>query len=306
MYAPNEYYRPYNPRAGRAGGPRDRQRVPPSLLTGQEKPPAFQLLETPPPPSSLHHSSQLTTDSLLAGERDRTECHCRISAAFKAVIFLLVLVAATAGLAVWFLTGSSGGQEADLHITATHTAASGQNTVRDINEAAEKFPSVEGEAAGISPTPSRPPAPAVPAAPAGTGADIGTRSESAQEKEDVIRTDNVSDVSSLLNSEIFENNSEDPKQLTEDTAAPGQDTVNDNGIANSQALDKDSDLVQTPKFQQTTLVAKMADTSAMFSTLSKDLGRSDGSKQSLDSVLTSSFIENFPDTTATKLGELEN
>ena len=113
MYAPNEYYKPYNPSRSRERY-RDRQRLPPQYVgVDKDKPPtpgSFRMLQdTPPPPTSLNttFSSLNTMDDLIPDKRDRTECYCRISSLVKAFIFLGIILGATVGLVIFFLNSNN-------------------------------------------------------------------------------------------------------------------------------------------------------------------------------------------------------
>ena len=162
MYAPNEYYRPYNPNKGRDRY-RERQRLPAQYVSseGKEKAPTFRMLSSQDspgaaPPSLNTYSSLNTVDDLLPG-KDSTECYCRISSLVKAFVFLGILLGATVGLVIFFLAGSGPNTETRgttvTTATDTTTAANNYNLTnrdhfsqqRKYSESSENFLGDEGE-----------------------------------------------------------------------------------------------------------------------------------------------------------------
>ena len=153
MYAPNEYYRPYNPNKGRDRY-RERQRLPAQYVSseGKEKAPTFRMLSSQDspgaaPPSLNTYSSLNTVDDLLPG-KDRTECYCRISSLVKAFVFLGILLGATVGLVIFFMAGSG----PDTEMVETTTTNNYNLTDRDhfsqqrkYSESSENFLGDEGE-----------------------------------------------------------------------------------------------------------------------------------------------------------------
>ena len=144
MYAPNEYYRPYNPNKGRDRY-RERQRLPAQYVSseGKDKTPTFRMLSSPaspgPAPASLNTYSSLTTvDDLLPG-KDSTECYCRISSLVKAFVFLGILLGATVGLVIFFLAGSG------PNTATTQTNRDLFSQQRNYSESSENFLGAEGE-----------------------------------------------------------------------------------------------------------------------------------------------------------------
>ena len=161
MYAPNEYYRPYNPSKGRDRY-RERQRLPAQYVAGpsegKDPAPTFRMLSSPSSPAtpgaapaSLNtYSSLNTVDDLLPG-KDRTECYCRISSLVKAFVFLGILLGATVGLVIFFLAGagpdtgmleSSGGTATDNYNLTNSDHFSQQ---RKYSESSENILGAEGE-----------------------------------------------------------------------------------------------------------------------------------------------------------------
>ena len=149
MYAPNEYYRPYNPNKGRDRY-RERQRLPAQYVSSDSKDKtSFRTLSspTPPAPPSLNTYSSLNTmEDLLPGKMDKTECYCRISSLVKAFIFLGILLGATVGLVIFFLNGPN------KQSLATNTTNSSNVTNTDHfselltnSESSENFLGDEGE-----------------------------------------------------------------------------------------------------------------------------------------------------------------
>ena len=145
MYAPNEYYRPYNPNKGRDRY-RERQRLPAQYVSGEgkEKAPTFKMLSSPaapgPAPASLNtYSSLNTVDDLLPG-KDRTQCYCRVSSLLKAFVFLGILLGATVGLVIFFLAGSSSPNTETLQTDRDHFSQQ-----RNYSESSENFLGAEGE-----------------------------------------------------------------------------------------------------------------------------------------------------------------
>ena len=149
MYAPNEYYRPYNPNKGRDRY-RERQRLPAHYVSteGKDKTPTFRMLSSPaspgpgPVPASLNTYSSLdTVEDLLPGadRTDRTECHCRISSLVKAFVFLGILLGATVGLVIFFLAGSGPNTET-LQTERDHFSQE-----RNYSESSENFLGAQGE-----------------------------------------------------------------------------------------------------------------------------------------------------------------
>lgn len=124
MYAPNEYYRPYNPSRSREKY-RERQRLPPQYVGHDKDKPlsAFRIMDTPPPPQSLNttYSSLNTMDDLMSNKgqsisahhfSDQSvfsgdECYCRISSLVKAFIFLGIILGATVGVVIFFLNNNT-------------------------------------------------------------------------------------------------------------------------------------------------------------------------------------------------------
>ena len=158
MYAPNEYYRPYNPNKGRDRY-RERQRLPAQYVSseGKDKTPTFRMLSSPaspgPAPASLNtYSSLNTVDDLLPG-KDRTQCYCRVSSLLKAFVFLGILLGATVGLVIFFLAGSG---------PATQTAVNNYNLTdsdhfsqqRKYSESSENVLGAEGEGNNRNNTPT--------------------------------------------------------------------------------------------------------------------------------------------------------
>ena len=152
MYAPNEYYRPYNPNKGRDRY-RERQRLPAQYVSGEgkEKTPTFRMLSSPATPgtapASLNtYSSLNTVDDLLPG-KDRTECYCRISSLVKAFVFLGILLGATVGLVIFFLAGA--GPDTEMLETTTNnynlTNRDHFSPQRKHSESSENFQGAEGE-----------------------------------------------------------------------------------------------------------------------------------------------------------------
>ena len=150
MYAPNEYYRPYNPNKGRDRY-RERQRLPAQYVSGEgkDKSPTFRMLSSPatpgPAPASLNTYSSLTTvDDLLPGP-DQTECYCRISSLVKAFVFLGILLGATVGLVIFFLAGSGTNTETLETNNSNLTHRDHFSQQRNYSESSENFLGAEGE-----------------------------------------------------------------------------------------------------------------------------------------------------------------
>ena len=157
MYAPNEYYRPYNPSKGRDRY-RERQRLPAQYVAGpsegKDPAPTFRMLSSPSspatpgaaPPSLNTYSSLNTVDDLLPG-KDRTECYCRISSLVKAFVFLGILLGATVGLVIFFLAGA--GPDTGMVETATDnynlTNRDHFSQQRKYSESSENIVGAEGE-----------------------------------------------------------------------------------------------------------------------------------------------------------------
>ena len=164
MYAPNEYYRPYNPSKGRDRY-RERQRLPAQYVSGgggggvdgKDKTPTFRMLSSPaspgpgPAPASLNTYSSLNTVDDLLPESDKTECYCRISSLVKAFVFLGILLGATVGLVIFFLAGSAPNTETlgTLGTTANKnynlTNRDHFSQQRKYSESSENFLGAEGE-----------------------------------------------------------------------------------------------------------------------------------------------------------------
>ena len=150
MYAPNEYYKPYNPNKGRDRY-RERQRLPAQYVSteGKDKTPTFRMLSSPAPPAppSLNTYSSLTTmEDLLPGKMDRTECYCRISSLVKAFVFLGILLGATVGLVIFFLNNP--GQEGlKANTTNNFNVTNGDHFSKLLknSESSENFLGDEGE-----------------------------------------------------------------------------------------------------------------------------------------------------------------
>ena len=153
MYAPNEYYRPYNPNKGRDRY-RERQRLPAQYVSGEgkDKSPTFRMLSSPatpgPAPASLNtYSSLNTVDDLLPGP-DSTECYCRISSLVKAFVFLGILLGATVGLVIFFLAGSGPNTETLETSPANNSNLTNRDHFsqqRNYSESSENFLGAEGE-----------------------------------------------------------------------------------------------------------------------------------------------------------------
>ena len=152
MYAPNEYYRPYNPNKGRERY-RERQRLPPQYVhsDNKNKPSTFRMMSSSPPvppaPTSLNtYSSLNTVEDLLPGKQDRTECYCRISSLVKAFVFLGIILGATVGLIIFFLNGPS---KEIVSTTTTHnfnvTNGDHFSELLKNSESSENFLGDEGE-----------------------------------------------------------------------------------------------------------------------------------------------------------------
>ena len=150
MYAPNEYYKPYNPNKGRDRY-RERQRLPAQYVSTEDKDktPTFRMLSSPAPPAppSLNTYSSLTTmEDLLPGKMDRTECYCRISSLVKAFVFLGILLGATVGLVIFFLNNP--GQEGlKANTTNNFNVTNGDHFSKLLknSESSENFLGDEGE-----------------------------------------------------------------------------------------------------------------------------------------------------------------
>ena len=150
MYAPNEYYKPYNPNKGRDRY-RERQRLPAQYVSteGKDNTPTFRMLSSPAPPAppSLNTYSSLTTmEDLLPGKMDRTECYCRISSLVKAFVFLGILLGATVGLVIFFLNNP--GQEGlKANTTNNFNVTNGDHFSKLLknSESSENFLGDEGE-----------------------------------------------------------------------------------------------------------------------------------------------------------------